>query len=375
MKSISGETGFTECAPEGGASTGPAAIPACADPWTHAMRCGNFEEAWRISDAVLSRRAGVPCFHLPRHEQYLWNGESLAGKRVLVRCYHGLGDTIQFIRFVAPLRKITREVIVWAQPALIPLLRSAAGIDRLLPLHDGVPDASWDTDVELMELPHVFRTTLDTLPCSVPYLAIGDGTAPAAHDAPRPCHSPNHANNDPRAVLERNRPRGTRLRVGLVWQSGGWDDRRSLPTAKLAPLIQVGGIEWVALQQGPALDEWPAKWGRIASTNNVIELARRMRDLDLVLSVDSFPAHLAGALAVPTWTLLHSDPDWRWMLGRNDSPWYPGMRLWRQERAGEWGPVIARIAQALGEHHSPQEAETSAGGDPKKKPRIAPRLG
>lgn len=345
MKPIPGEPGGTEAGPDAGASAGPTALPPGPDSWLQAMQCGDFEKAWRISDAVLRQRAGVPCFHLPRHEQYLWNGESLEGKRVLVHCYHGLGDTIQFIRFVAPLRTIAREVIVWAQPALLSLLRTAAGIDRLLPLHDGTPDVSYDVDVELMELPHVFRTTLDTLPCAVPYLDVGDGRGPPARDVRPPTQSPSQAKNSPRAAPDWHRR--TRLRIGLVWQSGGWDDRRSIPTAQLAPLIELAGVEWLALQQGPALTEWPVEWGTIASTDNVLELARRMVDLDLVLSVDSFPAHLAGALAVPTWTLLHSDPDWRWMLGRDDSPWYPTMRLWRQERPGEWEPVIGRIAREL----------------------------
>src|SRR5215217_4156499 len=110
------------------------------DPWVHAMQHGDFARAWAISDTVLRERARVPCAHWPRHLQYIWDGSSLKGKRVLVRCYHGLGDTVQFIRYAPQIRAIAREVIVWAQPALLPLLRTARGIDRLLPLHDGAPD-------------------------------------------------------------------------------------------------------------------------------------------------------------------------------------------------------------------------------------------
>src|SRR5688572_4769011 len=114
--------------------------PQQVDDWTLHMRRGEFEAAWKVSDRVLRARAGVPCEHLPRHFQYFWDGQPLDGKRVLVRCYHGLGDTIQFIRYAPLLRSRAREVIVWAQPKLIPLLRSVPGIDLLLPLHDGAPD-------------------------------------------------------------------------------------------------------------------------------------------------------------------------------------------------------------------------------------------
>jgi hypothetical protein len=121
--------------------------------WKVSMQRGAFEAAWGISDAVLRARAGVPCGHWPRHLQYIWDGTPLAGKRVLVRCYHGLGDTIQFIRYVPLIKEIAREVMVWAQPALLPLLRTLRGIDLLLPLHDGTPDVEYDVDVESMELP------------------------------------------------------------------------------------------------------------------------------------------------------------------------------------------------------------------------------
>ena len=316
------------------------------------MRMGRFEEAWNISDRILRDRAGVACWHRPRHEQYLWTGEPLADKRVLVRCYHGLGDTVQFIRFVPQLKAIARETIVWAQSELIPLLRTANGIDRLLPVHDGSPACEYDVDVELMELPHAFRTTLDELPRAVPYFHLptvhgechhgARVNAQAAVDVPMHFRRGDSAGNAAREPSDANP-----LRVGVVWQSGGWDDRRSVPIALIEHLSRLPGVHLTALQQGAALGEWRAEWGDVGSTSDVLTLARRMQSLDLMISVDSFPAHLAGALAVPTWTLLHSDPDWRWMLGRDDTPWYPTMRLWRQERPGEWGPVIERVAMAL----------------------------
>ena len=283
------------------------------------MRRGDFEAAWKVSDEVLRARAGVPCAHLPRHEQWVWDGSPVRGKRVLVRCYHGLGDTLQFIRFAPQLKKVAREVTVWAQPELIPLLATARGIDRLLPLHDGAPDVEYDVDVEVMELAHLFRATPRTLPDTVPYL----------HADPAPLR------------------RDGRLAVGLVWRAGGWDERRSIPSHLLAPLAEVPGVDFHVLQRGPGLAERPEWLGTVSGSDDVLQTARAMKALDLVITVDSMPAHLAGALGVPVWTLLHSDPDWRWMEGRDDSPWYPTMRLFRQARPGAWEDVVARVAAAL----------------------------
>jgi hypothetical protein len=294
-------------------------IPAFDDPWVKHMKEGEFEAAWRISDEVMRARAGVPCSHLPRHFQYLWDGTPLDGKRVLVRCYHGLGDTIQFIRYAPLVKAIAAEVIVWAQAPLIPLLETMHGIDLLLPLHNGKPEVEYDIDVESMELPHVFRTTLETLPAEVPYL---------------------HA--DP-AHLRRD----GRLAVGLVWKAGDWDECRSIPFALLTPLAKLPGIAWYVLQRGPALAEQPEGFVHLSGPDDVFEVARIMCDLDLLISVDSMPAHLAGALGVPVWNLLQKDADWRWMRGRDTSPWYPTMRLFRQERQHEWEPVISRIQAEL----------------------------
>src|SRR5215217_1607145 len=136
------------------------------DEWMAAMRRGDFARAWRISDAILNERlaSGETCWQLPRHFQNIWDGTPLSGKRVLIRCYHGLGDTIQFIRFAAPLRAIAPEVIVWDQPELMELVRSVRGVDRVLPLHNGAPGVDYDVDVEIMELPHALRVQPDTIP-------------------------------------------------------------------------------------------------------------------------------------------------------------------------------------------------------------------
>jgi hypothetical protein len=287
--------------------------------WVAHVRRGDFAAAWRVSDALVSARVGRRCDHLPRHVQWVWDGTRVEGRRVLVRCYHGLGDTLQFIRYAPLLRSVAAEVVVWAQPALIPILRTLRGIDRLLPLHDGAVEADYDVDVEVMELAHVFRTTLDTIPADVPYL----------HVAPAPL------------------PGDGRLRVGLVWQAGDWDERRSIPVALLRPLAGIPGVALHVLQRGPALAEKPTGFGIDSGSDDVLRAAAFMRALDVVVTVDSMPAHLAGALGVPTFTLLHAGCDWRWMERRAGSPWYPTMRLFRQPRPGDWRSVVTRVAREL----------------------------
>lgn len=285
------------------------------------MRAGDFGAAWEISDAVLKERRGRPCWHWPRHEQYIWSGAPLAGKRVLVRCYHGLGDTVQFIRYLPLLREHAAEVTVWIQGELISLVNASYPCIHFIPLHDGTPDVSYDVDVEIMELPYIFRTTLNDLPAIVPYL-----------------HAPR------RADLRK----GDGLEVGLVWESGNWNQARSVPLNTLRTLIErFPDVTWHALQLGAALKEWPLEWGPISNSEKIAETATVMASLDLIISVDSFTAHLAGALGRPVWTLLPKRADWRWMENRETSPWYPTMKLFRQSRAGVWEGVINNVISAL----------------------------
>jgi hypothetical protein len=285
------------------------------------MRHGDLERAWQISDAHLRRRLTKqePCWHWPRHLQPVWNGEPLAGKRVLVRCYHGLGDTIQFIRFLRPLRGIAGSVVLWAQPALIPIVRSVAGVDEAIALHDGTPQTDYDADVEIMELPHALR--IASIPRDVPYLFV-----------------PRHP-----AAPARNRS----LRVGLVWAAGDWDEGRSLSLEHAKSLARTPGIRVFSLQRGPRASEAaciPAmQWG----TDDVIETAARMLGLDLIISVDTMAAHLAGALARPVWLLLQRDCDWRWPRAGASTVWYPTMRLFHQSKQGDWASPIEHLHAAL----------------------------
>jgi hypothetical protein len=284
------------------------------------MRRGDFESAWKISDEIFYERRGVRCHAWPRHLQWLWDGGSLDGKRILIRCYHGLGDTVQFIRYAPMLAARAKAVTIWTQPALTSLIGTMPGVGSVLPLHDGTPEADFEADVEVMELPYIFRTTIETVPARIPYFFIGDSW-------PR---------------------RHPELAVGVAWRAGPWDRRRDVPFPLITRLAEVPGVRFYILQQRTNSHERHKKFhGAIDDNYDALDTARLMRQLDLVISVDSLPAHLAGALGVPTWTLLIKDADWRWMENRDDSPWYPTMRLFRQTDPGDWSPVIARVAAEL----------------------------
>src|SRR5438270_3606896 len=232
-------------------------INGTTDLWMQHMRSGAFEEAWKITDADLKARTGTPCWHLPRHFQYIWNGSSLEGKRVLVRCYHGLGDTIQFIRYVPLIKAVATKVIVWAQPPLLPLLKTVEGIDQLLPLHDGTPEVAYDVDVEVMEPPHIFRTTLATIPIKIPYL----------HVTPK------------RISINK------KIAVGLVWKAGDWDEHRSIPFSLLAPLFQIQHIQFYILQAGAEEAGWEKGCGIHPGVFDLFEFAQVVRGLDLLVTV------------------------------------------------------------------------------------------
>jgi hypothetical protein len=291
-----------------------------AREWLRLARQGDLAGAWTLSDRI---RARTPPRHdagVPRHLQQIWDGTPLSGRRVLIRCYHGLGDSIQFSRYIPEVRSLAREVIVWAQPRLLPILHTLRRDIRLLPLHDGSPEVDYDLDVEIMELPYLFRTSLSTIPTAVPYLDA----------APTPLIA------------------DERLRVGVVWRAGDWDDRRSIPFDLLGSLFTVPHVCWYCLQHDPHRREQHPNLRALDNTT-VLRSAGHMRALDLVISVDSMPAHLAGALGLPIWTLLAHTADWRWMDGRSDSPWYPTMRLFRQPRPDDWQSLLEQVRGALGE--------------------------
>lgn len=279
------------------------------------------------------------CPELPERpfKQPLWDGGPLDGKTIMLHAEQGLGDTIQFVRYARLVRERGGRVQVVCQKTLLPLLAGCDDIERLAAQGDPLPP--FDVHAPLLSLPRIFGTTLETVPAGVPYL---------------------HA--DVRLVdrWHRELDELPGFRVGIAWQGSRsfyFDRLRSVPLAEFAPLAAVPGVTLISLQKGFGSEQMAALAERFA----VIDLASRldeasgpfvdtaavMKSLDLVITSDTSIAHLAGALAVPVWVAIPFAPDWRWLLEREDSPWYPTMRLFRQTERGDWRSVFERIARAL----------------------------
>lgn len=307
--------------------------------WLAAMRRGDYAAAWAISDAVLAARAPAERDdpRLPYHLRWVWDGRPFRGRHVLVRCYHGLGDTLQFARFLPLLRAQVASLRVEMQPELLPMLAAVAGPDELLPFRAAAPLPPSECDIEIMELGHALRISLDD-------------AARCRVALPRYQGTNGERANGPASAL--CRPLGRRARLGLCWRAGDWDDARSVPLPALAACCTVAPLDLVCLQRGPAVAEAHLP-GAPRFTNPddrsmaIAGTAALIAGLDLVITVDTMVAHLAGTLGCPTWLLLKRDADWRWMDGRADTPWYPSIRLFRQRLAGDWGEPLAQIAEAL----------------------------
>lgn len=274
----------------------------------------------------------------------LWLGrESLAGRTIVLHSEQGLGDTLQFCRYAKRLAGLGAEVILEVQPPLAKLLTSLQGVSRVVVRGD--PPPLFDYHCPLLSLPLALGTTLESIPADVPYITSDPGKTHAWAD---------------RLGAHRN------LRVGLVWASGhrpdqpetwGPNRRRDIPLAKFAALSKPA-IEIYSLQKGqPAESELTelraAGWAGpnlidfTASLHDFSDTAALVANLDLVISVDTSTAHLAGAMAKPVWLLNRFDTCWRWLLERTDSPWYPSLRIYRQPRPADWDAVVERVRNDL----------------------------
>ncbi|CQR74807.1 photosystem I assembly protein Ycf3 [Sporomusa ovata DSM 2662] len=266
-----------------------------------------------------------------------WQGENFAGKRLLVYDEQGCGDAIQFCRYL-PLVKARGGIVQFStkQP-LLRLFANFPGIDELVEHTEaGIARTQSDLTVPLMSLPHIFGTTLPTIPADIPYLTA-----------------------DRRSIeLWRSKMNcaGTDLRVGLVWAGNPANVSGQIRTCGLqamSPLACIPGVTFYSLQKGEASQEVhtpPSGMCLIDLTDDIgdfADTAALIMNLDLVISVDTAVAHLAGALGKPVWTLLPAANEWRWLLARNDSPWYPTMRLFRQSAPGDWSGVMTAVAQEL----------------------------
>jgi len=298
------------------------------------LALGKFDEGW----IEYEWRWKCKEFSPPSYQQPLWDGSALDGRTILLHAEQGLGDTLQFIRYAPLVKERGGRVLVACQKPLLQLLASCPGIDQLVPYNDPLPD--FDVTIHLLSLPRVFGTTLANVPANVPYLFAEP--ALLSH-------------------WQRELSGYRTYRVGIAWQGNpqhSGDAQRSFPLAQLAAIAQLDGVKLFSLQKiygteqlstasfpvidlGSRLDE---------SIGPFMDMAAVMKNLDLVICPDTAIVHLAGALGVPTWLALPFGSEWRWLRERTDSPWYPSVRLFRQEQAGDWAGVFARMAAALSSH-------------------------
>ena len=258
-----------------------------------------------------------------------WQGEPIAGRTILVLAEQGLGDTIQFARYLPMLAQRGARVAVECAASLVPLLGTMPGVTTAC-ARGRRP--AYDVWVDQMSLPRLFGTTLQTVPSPHGYLQA---------DPARLAH------------WDRVLPQG--LRVGLAWAGNPLhsnDARRSMPTEALDPIVAAGYGHLISLQVGvhaPDVGLLPGVADHTGGLTDWQETAAAVAGMDLVITVDTAVAHMAGALGTPCWVMLPHAPDWRWMLQRTDSPWYAGMRLFRQDRPWDWSGVAARVASSLAE--------------------------
>ncbi len=287
------------------------------------------EYEWRLQLTELGK--GRYAFPGP-----VWDGAAPAGKTLLIYAEQGLGDALQFARYLPLLAASGARCVVHCRETLRPLLASVSGVAQVVCGSDALPP--YTAQLPLLSLPRVFATTLDTIPVQVPYIA-----------------APRERQEAMRAQLAAHHG----MKIGLCWAGSpehANDRNRSCPLVALGTLFDLPGIAWFSLQQGGASEQiGMAVMGRrlvpLRADAPLTDTAALISELDLVITVDTSIAHLAGALGQTAWVLLPFAPDWRWLLGRGDSPWYPTLRLFRQPRPRDWAAVAARLCEELQELH------------------------
>ncbi len=291
---------------------------------------GDFSAGWKKYEWRWKAKQQA---HARDFSQPLWlGGEPIAGKTILVHAEQGYGDTIQFVRYVPMLARVGAKIVLEVQPPLKPLLASFEGA---LIVARGEPLPAFDLHCPILSLPLAFKTEQASIPASIPYLQ-------APHDRVE--------------KWKQRLPRQGELVVAIAWSGSATHEQdlvRSIAIEKLAPLLAIPDIQWISIQRElrPGNAEFLAAHPKIAHVGaelaDFADTAAVLSQADLTISVDTSTVHLAGALGRPVWVLLQYIPDFRWLLDREDSPWYPSARLFRQPDFGDWKSVIERIAREL----------------------------
>jgi tetratricopeptide (TPR) repeat protein len=260
-----------------------------------------------------------------------WKGEPIAGQRLLLLSEQGMGDMIQCLRYIERVAETGAEILVELPQRLLRLAAELPGVAQCVETSDPLPE--FDCYLPMFQLPEIFETTVETIPNQVPYLRIPEA-------ARRKAEQIDWISNG--------------LRVGMCWTGSpkhGENALRSIRLSALEPLLELPGVHFYSLQMGPGAEQLEPYRDQIVDlapySDDMADTAAQMEHLDLVVTIDTSVAHLAGALGRPVWVLLNALPDWRWMLDRSDSPWYPTARLFRQRQQGDWDAVIEDLQHAL----------------------------
>jgi tetratricopeptide (TPR) repeat protein len=301
------------------------------------LLAGRFEEGWDEYEWRLRVEGALPVVRswLESAGKPAWDGGKVAGQTILVHCEQGLGDTIQFVRYLPMLKRMGARVLLVCQRELVSLLSNGCGADRILPESEsGRIDEPFDVFAALLGLPRLFRTVAADIPSAIPYLCPGSE----------------------KCAKWKSRISGPGFKVGLVWAgrpTNAEDWRRSCSLSDFAPLASIPGLEFFSFQKGPAAAQVSVQARGMPLTDlsggleDFEDTAAALLQMDLVLAVDTAVAHLAGALGKRVWTILPHFPEWRWLTDREDTPWYPTMRLYRQTSPGNWRRVMEKIARDL----------------------------
>ncbi len=300
---------------------------------------GDFREDWKKYEWRWQKKQQ----HMQRgFTQPLWLGDApVAGKTILIHAEQGFGDTLQFVRYVPLLVQMGAKVVLEVQPTLTALLSSIEGVTVTT---RGEPLPAFDLHCPILSLPLAFKSELATIPAHVPYI-----------ESPR----------DRMWNWQARFPQGKRLYVAIAWSGSPThrhDHLRSIALAELAPLFSIGDIQWISIQR----DLRPGDSEFLTGNSDIIHIGAELADFadtaavielfDLIISVDTSVVHLAGAMGRPAWMLLPYSPDFRWLLDREDSPWYPTLKLFRQPKIGDWQSVIGRVRKELG-RYKPSSSE------------------
>ena len=293
------------------------------------LRLGNLPRGW----ARYESRLECPGLIVPKRDfsQPRWDGGPFDGKTLLVHFEQGLGDTFMFVRYATRVKALGGRVLLEVQPALADVVATCPGVDAVVPHGSSIP--AFDLHIPLLSLPWLFGTDLQSIPGEVPYLGV-----------------PERVPNRERLADLLSATEGS-IRIGLAWAGSpghSRDAERSLPPGVLGPLAALPGVSWHSFQLGSA--EKPPLPGLVSldpSIRNFSDTAYALTRMHLVITVDTALAHLAGALGIPTLLLVAFIPDFRWMMGRGDTPWYPTMRIYRQPAPGDWGTVIRQVVDDL----------------------------